>query len=79
MAGHYERAPEEERIAMEALSKEMQNAKPRREIFLPLMKTTFSLRRHYVLHDASSVTDILSHYTALKECSAVCNYNVHTT
>ena len=45
--------------------------KPRREIFLPLMKSTFSLCRHYILHDAMSVQDILHDYPALKEACAV--------
>ena len=51
--------PEEERAASEALNREMTNDKPRRSVFLPLMKTTFTLRRHYILHDASSVQDII--------------------
>ena len=64
-------APEEEKSASEALHKEMQNTKPRRDAFLPLVKTTFALRHHYILHDAESVNDILQDYAALKEASAV--------
>lgn len=62
---------EEEKTACEGLRKEMLNAKPRKDIFLPLMKITFSLRRHYILHDALSVCDILQDYPALKLTDAV--------
>ena len=63
--------PEEEKLASEALDREMQNTRPRRDVFLPLMKTTFALRRHYILHDGSSVQDIVCEYPALKEASSV--------
>ncbi len=69
---------EEAETALEALHKEMSNAKPRRDIFLPLMKTTFSLRRHYVMHDALSVQDILREYPAMKQANAVCVSNIDT-
>ncbi len=62
---------EEEKSASEALCQEMSNAKPRRDIFLPLMKSTFSLRRHFILHDALSVQDILREYPTLKQTIAV--------
>lgn len=64
-------APDEERSACEALRREMQNERPRRELFLPLMKSTFVLRRQYILHYAGSVRDILQDYPALKEACAV--------
>ncbi len=67
----YEVSAEEERSSMETLCKEMKNAKPRRDVFLPLMKATFGLRRHYILHDAASVKNILQEYPALKRASAV--------
>ena len=60
-----------EKEAFEALRKEMSNNKPRKDIFLPLMKSTFSLRRHYVLHDAQSVVEILQEYPALKHSHVV--------
>ena len=63
--------PEEERSAANALEREMQNGKPRREVFLPLMKSTFRARRQYILNDAVSVQDIWSNYPALKDFSAV--------
>ena len=62
---------EEVKVVSEALRKEMENAKPRRDVFLPLMKTTFTIRRHFIMHDAASVHDILCDYPALKEASAV--------
>ena len=62
---------EEVKSALDALSKEISNAKPRKDIFLPLMKTTFSLRRHYIMHDALSVQDILREYPAMKQVNAV--------
>lgn len=58
-------------MASEALRKEMQNATPRKEVFLPLLKTTFAMRRHYILHEAMSVRDILHDCPALKDASAV--------
>ena len=67
----YEGSAEEERSSLEALRKEMNNTKPRRDVFLPLMKTTFSLRRHFILHDAASVQSILQDYPALKRASDV--------
>lgn len=63
--------PEDEKLASEALKKEMQNTRPRKDVFLPLMKSTFTLRRHYILHDASSVHDIVQNYPILKEACAV--------
>lgn len=67
--------PDEEKTASDSLQKEMQNRKPRRQVFLPLMITTFAARRHFILHDATSVHDILKDYPALKMSSAVsCKY-----
>ena len=62
---------EDDIAANDALIKELQNAKPRKEIYLPLMKRTFPFRRHFILHNASSVRLILRDYPALKESSAV--------
>ena len=47
-------APEEEKSVSEALYKEMQNTKPRRDVFLPLMKT-MHCGIIIILHDAESV------------------------
>ena len=55
-----------QRDAIGALREEMLNARPRKDVFLPLMKATFSLRHHYILRDAISVSDILKEYPTLK-------------
>ena len=62
---------EEEKVASEALRKEMENTKPRRDVFIPLMKTTFAIRRHFIMHDAASVHDFLRDYPSLKEASSL--------
>lgn len=62
---------EEEKSCWDALQVEMTSSRPRRDIFLPLMKKTFIMRRHFIIHNASSVHDILRDYPALKEPSAV--------
>lgn len=62
---------EEERSAFSALVKEMKSEKPRRDIFLPLMKSTFFMRRDFILRNATSVSAILQDYPVLKEASAV--------
>ena len=62
---------EDQKSAYDALHKEMAISKPRKDIFLPLMKSTFSLRRHYVVNDALSVKDILKDYPALKHVECV--------
>ena len=68
---HDEPSADEEKTAYDALRKEMQNSKPRSNIFLPLLKTTFVARRHFILHNAVSVNDILRDYPAMKESSSV--------
>lgn len=67
-------SPEEERSATDALRREMSLNRPRKDIYLPLMRTTFPLRRHYIMHHASSVGDILQEYPALMESKVVRNY-----
>lgn len=62
---------EEEKSCWDALQVEMTSSRPRRDIFLPLMKKTFIMRRHFIIHNASSVHDILRDYPALKEPSAI--------
>ena len=71
---NYSAVDQDEKLASDSLRKEMQNQKPRRQVFLPLMKTTFALRRHYILHDATTVLNILSDYPALKNSSAVSSF-----
>lgn len=58
---------EEEKSSYDSLCAEMKTSRPRRDIFLPLMKNTFAMRRHYILHSASSVKHILQEYPALKQ------------
>ena len=55
----------------EALVKKMKNAKPRSDIFIPLMKSTFMARRQFILTEARSVVQILDIYPALNQVSAV--------
>lgn len=71
---HADSTSEDEKSAYDALRKEMAISKPRKDIFLPLMKSTFSLRRHYILHDALSVKDILKDYPA----GAMCKHVIQT-
>ena len=55
----------------EALAKEMKSAKPRSEVYIPLMKATFMARRQFILTEAKSVVQILGTYPALKHICAV--------
>ena len=68
---------DEEKIASDSLSKEMHNQKPRRQVFLPLMKTTFDLRRHYIIHHATSVQSILSDYQESMCCNLPRSIIIH--
>ncbi len=60
---------EDERMA---LDREME--KPRKDVVLPLMKTTYSYRRKDMLHNQKSVTLNLETYPALKMPSVVSEY-----
>lgn len=62
---------EDIKLALTALTKEISNSKPRKDVFFPLMKSTFTVRRHYILHDAKSVEDILEEYPALRFVTVV--------
>ena len=55
-----------EKINAEAIEKELDKEKPRKEVLLPLMKSTFPARRSYILHEAGSVNDTVQKYPALK-------------
>ena len=61
---------EEEKAAYTELCAEMKTSKPRRDVFLSLMRT-FRMRRHYILHSAVSVQHIVRDYPALKEPASV--------
>ena len=54
-----------------AIDDEMEKAKPRDAVLLPLMKTIYGDRRMFVMNDAASVMEILSCYPALKRLSVV--------
>ena len=49
-----------------AMEEEMQRAKPRDRVLLPLMKSTFQSRWLYVRKDASSARDIIEKYPCFK-------------
>lgn len=48
-----------------AMVSELSKAKPRESVLLPLMKSTFGVRRMLVLSDDASVSSILEEYPAL--------------
>ena len=56
---------------MQAISKEIEKDKPRKDILLPLMKSTFGVRREYILNSDDSVFAKLVKYPALKTPSLV--------
>lgn len=62
---------EDDKSVYDAFTEEMRSEKPRSMVFLPLMKSTFVMRRHFILHDATSVHHILQEYPALKTAEAV--------
>ena len=51
---------------MQALTKELEKEKPRKDILLPLMKSTFYQRRQYILNNDDSVLSKLEKYPALR-------------
>ena len=51
--------------AAEALSKELEKDKPRRDVVLRCAKDTFTERRQYILTTETSVADIIARYKAL--------------
>ena len=50
-----------------AIDDEMDKAKPRDTVLLPLMKMIYGDRRMFIMNDATSVAEILSCYSALKQ------------
>lgn len=58
---------------LKAIGTELSKSRPRDVVLLPLMKSTFSERRMYVLNEASSLDAILTKYPALSR-SAVVSY-----
>lgn len=57
-----------------AISDELSKAKPRDTLLLPLLKTTFGVRRMYVMNEATCVTDILNKYPALSRTAVVSDH-----
>ncbi len=55
----------------EALDKEFEKEKPRRDVVLDLMKSTYYSRRKYLLHDIGSVSSKVAKYPAFKMPSVV--------
>lgn len=54
-----------------AMNKELQKTRPRDSILLSLMKSTFGVRRMFVLSDAISVGAILHEYPALSRPAVI--------
>lgn len=61
---------------VQAISKELEKEKPRKDILLPLMKTTFYARRQYILANDDSVITKLEKFPALRMPPLVCLINV---
>lgn len=61
---------------VQAISKELEKEKPRKDILLPLMKTTFYARRQYILANDDSVITKLEKFQALRMPPLVCLINV---
>lgn len=51
--------------AAEALGKELEKEKPRKDVVLRLSKDTFTERRQYILSTQTSVAEIIARYKAL--------------
>ena len=56
---------------MKGLENELKKAKPRDHLLLPLMKSTFSVRRDWIVDGAESVASILKQYPALSRLAVV--------
>ena len=61
-----------ERNTTDAIEKELEKEKPRKDTLMPLMKSLFSSRRNYILHEADSVNSTLLKFPALKMPIIVC-------
>ena len=60
---------------LKTINEELKKTKPRDQLLLPLMKSTFTIRRDYVQNEANSVKDILEKYPALNRPAVV---NIYT-
>ena len=54
-----------------AISDELSKAKPQDALLLPLLKTTFGVRRMFVMNEATCVTDVLNKFPALSRTAVV--------
>ena len=61
-----------------AIASELSKAKPRDSVLLPLMKSTFGVRRILVLSDDASVSSILEEYPALNRPVMVRLFTIST-
>lgn len=64
---------------MQAIVKEMEKEKPRKDILLPLMKSTFYVRRQHILDSEETVTTKLERFPALRMPPVVRNNSYYTT
>ena len=55
----------DDRQAADALNKELEKDKPRKDVVLQCAKNSFTERRQYILSTQASVADIISRYKAL--------------
>ena len=60
---------------LKALETELKKAKPRESIVLPLMKSTFSSRREWILDTEETIDSALKKYPALSRPAVVSKIN----
>ena len=56
----------------QAISKELEKAKPRDSVLLPLLRSTYGERRMFILNEASCVKGILERFPSMRRPSVVC-------
>jgi len=56
----------------QAISKELEKAKPRDSVLLPLLRSTYGERRMYILNEASCVKGILEKFPSMRRPCVVC-------
>ena len=66
--------PQEDESAQQQHLPAISKEKPRKEILLPLMKSTFYARRQYILNSSNSVLSKLEKFPALKMLPLVSNF-----
>lgn len=62
----------DDRQKEQAILKELDKEKPRKDLILQLMKGTFYTRRQFILNNTESVISKLTKYPALKMPNVVC-------